>query len=299
MVWFNKQMRPLVKNPVRSLSTKTLTSSEKLSIKYHDIFDYPMTMGELVRWKTGSMAVTDNTDAIGIDNRNGLFFLKGRQGLLLKRSVRKRASIKKMKIAKKAAGLLNRIPTIKMVGVSGALAMGNATEEADIDLLIICAKGSLWITRAISWLILKLFGQKIRKPKESDEKDKLCLIMWLDEGDLVWRKRNVFTAHEIAQVIPLVDKGGYYQSFINKNKWAKDYWPNAAKYSNKTVHTDKKGGIAQLFYTFIKLVEPVAFYFQKRYMRKKITKETIKQNRAVFHPNDLSTIVVSRMGINK
>ena len=297
MVWSSKQIRPLVKNPIRSLSTKTLTSSEKLSVKYHDIFDYPMTLGELVRWKAGSMIVIDDADAIEVNNQNGLHFLKGRSGLLLKKSVRERASIKKMKIAKKAAGLLSRIPTVKMVGVSGALAMRNAADESDIDLLIICAKGSLWTTRAISWLVLKLFGQKIRKPKESDEKDKLCLNMWLDESDLVWRKRNIFTAHEIAQVIPIIDKGGYYQAFISKNKWAKDYWPNAAKYSNKTVYTDYYGVTAQLIYSFIKLVEPISFYLQRRYMREKVTKEVIKKNRAVFHPNDLSVIVVSRMGL--
>jgi len=292
-------MRPLVKNPIRSLSTKTLTSSEKLSIKYHDIFDYPMTMGELVKWKAGSVIVADDADAIETDNQNGLYFIKGRSGLLLKRSVRERASIKKMKIAKKAAGLLNRIPTIKMVGVSGALAMRNATEESDIDLLIMCAKGSLWTTRAISWILLKLSGKRIRKPKERDEKDKLCLNMWLDESDLIWRKRNIFTAHEIAQVIPIVDRGGYYQAFISKNKWAKAYWPNAVRLSKKSMYTDIIGGVAQLFYSFIKLVEPMAYYLQKRYMKEKITKEVIKKSRAVFHPNDLSGIVVSRMGFDK
>ena len=292
-------MRPLVKNPVRSLLIPTLTLSEKLSIKYHDIFDYPMTMGELVRWKAGGMVITSDADAIGIDNQNGLYFLKGRSGLLLKRSIRKRASIKKMKIAKRAAGILNRIPTVRMIGVSGALAMGNAAENSDIDFLVICAKGSLWMTRAIGWFLLKLFGQRIRKPKESNEKDKLCLNMWLDESDLIWRKRNIFTSHEIAQVIPIVDKGGYHQTFMKKNKWVKDYWPNAVKYSFMPVSTADISSIAQLYYSFVKLVEPMAFCIQKKYMKDKITKEVIKKNRAVFHPNDLSNIVVSRMGFSK
>ncbi|MFC1710492.1 hypothetical protein ACFL0F_02435 [Patescibacteria group bacterium] len=288
-------MQPLVKKSAKREQVTSLTSNEKLSIKYHDIFDYPMTLGELVKWRAQDKLSKINVDRITIDSQNGLYFLKGRSGLMLKRSVRKRASSKKMKIAQKAVKLLSKIPTVRMVGVTGALAMENATEESDIDLLIICSKGSLWTTRMLSWLILKATGRKIRKPMDKKEKDKLCLNMWLDESDLVWRKRNIFTAHEIAQTIPLIDKGGYYKTFLGKNKWIKEYWPNAVNVPYNAVITDNISGIGYILYSLVKLVEPILFRFQKNYMKGKITKEIIKPTRAVFHPNDLSLIVLSRL----
>ena len=97
---------------------------------------------------------------------------------------------KKLIIARKATNLIAKIPTVKFVGITGALAMNNAGRNSDIDLMIITKNGCLWTTRLISYLLTWLFGFKTRRPKNRLEKDKLCLNMWLDESSLVWDKKT-------------------------------------------------------------------------------------------------------------
>ena len=70
-------------------------------------------------------------------------------------------------------------------------ALNNAKKNSDIDLLIITSKNTLWTTRIISFALLKFAGFKLRRAGDKNEKDKLCLNMWLDESDLVLKKRNI------------------------------------------------------------------------------------------------------------
>ena len=55
--------------------------------------------------------------------------------------------------------------------------------------------------------------------------------MWLDESDMVWQRkdRNIYTAHEIAQIVPLINKDKTYEKFLSHNRWILDFWPNAVK----------------------------------------------------------------------
>ncbi len=202
--------------------------------------------------------------------------------------MRKRISVKKVVIAKRAAKILSFIPTIKMVAVTGALAMENANEEADIDLMIITSKDTLWTTRLFTLLLLDILGIPRRKYGDRNQKNKLCLNIWLDENNLAWRKRNMFTAHEIAQIKPLVNKEETYEKFISKNKWITDYWPNAVKVQSYSRQTDIRPSLLTIF-------EPLTRKFQLWYMKDKITREVITPTRALFHPVDWGDIVVSKL----
>lgn len=205
--------------------------------------------------------------------------------------MRKRISAKKMSIARKAALILGTFPIIKFVGITGALAMENADDASDIDLIIITQTGTLWTSRALALLSLKAIGFPVRRYQDKDQKDKLCLNMWLDEAVLAWPKkdRNVYTAHEIAQIVPLVNKAKAYERFIFANKWAKEYWPNAVKVQipkSKITHSSK---FLNLF------VEPLARKLQLWYMKGKITREVVGSKRAIFHPQDWGKLVLSKL----
>ena len=92
----------------------------------------------------------------------------------------------------------------------------NNLKNSDIDLLIITRKNMLWTTRALVYGVLKVMGYQLRKPEQKSEKDKLCLNMWLDETSLVWdrKDRNIYTGHEIAQIVPLINKKNIYEKFL-------------------------------------------------------------------------------------
>lgn len=257
-----------------------LAPKNLLTLLYHDIFEYPLTLMELIKWEPGKKAMRLKYKIPGYEFKDGYFYLKGRKGLVFKRTIRRRSSINKLKIVRKAVRVLNAIPQIKMVAVTGATAMFNARGESDIDLLIVTQKGRLWTTRLACLLALKLFGIPVRRFGENSEKDKLCLNMWLDDSSLTWPEndRNIYTAHEIAQIIPILNKDKTYEIFLNKNKWLKDYWPNSVKIPIvvKKITKKRKGNLTEFLLRDL----------QYLYMRKKISREVVRKDKAIFHPID-------------
>lgn len=206
-----------------------------------------------------------------------------------------------MEIAKKASTILSYVPGIKMIGITGSLAMQNSSEDGDIDLMIITQKGSLWTTRAFAYLLICLFGIQRRYPNDHIQKNRLCLNMWLDESDLVWQKnRNVYTAHEIAQMVPLVNKDKTYERFLFQNRWILDFWPNAVRVTKlQSSKVTKRNFLASVTMSLCNLltstVEKMAFRIQHTYMQKKITRELVTPTRALFHPHNWGKIVLGRL----
>jgi predicted nucleotidyltransferase len=267
-----------------------LGEKEISSLIYHDIFDYPLAPLELIKWTAGKEIGFKNIENIKISTKNGFLFLNGKEGSTLKRLMRKRISKRKIEKAKKAAKILSFLPTIKMVAVTGALAMNNANEDSDIDFLMITKKGSLWTTRLFAMALLKAFGIPRRKYGERSTRDKLCLNIWLDESDLAWSKssRDIYTAHEISQVIPLANKEQAYERFLSKNTWIADFWPNAT--SARAGKEKKRNKIEKRGFA-IRLIEPLTRKAQYWYMKDKITRETITPTRALFHPVDWASFI--------
>ena len=277
-------------------SQLNLSEEEKFSVFYHDLFDFPLNLHELIRWRISENFQVSNTRQIV--HRNGYFFVEGKEGVVYKRILRKRISAKKFEIAKKASKILSLVPGILMIGITGSLAMQNASDESDIDLMVATKRGRLWTTRLLSYLVAKVFGIKTRAAGDKDQKDKLCLNIWLDESDLRWNKdRNIYTAHEIAQVVPLVNKNKTYEKFLAANKWILKFWPNAARVRDTKILGYKgtwgKNLVSGIEYRISGFVEKLAFLIQYKYMKTKITRETVTPTRALFHPQDWSSVILS------
>lgn len=254
-----------------------LKFSENITVKYHNIFDYKLTKEEAIKWQYQNQKVVVN----GRKNRSRL--------------QREKYSKRKLEIAKKASKLISKVSMVKFVGITGALAMNNAGKNSDIDLMIVTKANTLWITRLYCYIILWLNGYKTRHPKSKLEKDKLCLNMWLDEQDLVWDKkdRNIYTAHEIAQIVPLVSKDKTYEKFLSANKWVLNFWPNSVRIrgnEEKVISPDSS------FLSSIPLIlEQFVFKLQYIYMKSKISREIVTPTRAIFHPNDWGKVVLNRL----
>lgn len=274
----------------KNFRKEKLGDGERASVFYHDIFDYPLDFSELIKWRAGKKSLSAIKMVPEVSSKNGYFFIEGKEGLVYKRTLRKRISERKLQEALKIAKILGLIPGIKMIGVTGSLAMGNSVEEGDIDLMIVTKVGNLWTTRLFVYLVIHLLGIKRRKPKDSEQKDRLCLNIWLDENSLSWNKkdRNIYTAHEIAQIIPLVNKGMVYEKLISSNKWIYDYWPSAVVINSLPIKDD---GLIKKTNIF----EKIAFKLQYLYMRNKITRESVTPTHAFFHPEDWGKIILGRL----
>ncbi|MBI3283066.1 hypothetical protein HYZ70_03255 [Candidatus Curtissbacteria bacterium] len=285
----------------------TLDKAILATLAYHDIFDYPLKKEEiaslLVGKKTSAKAVSVKIKHLEnlrkIKQKGEFFFLKGRENLYNIRRVRQKYSNGKLKRAILYSKLLTPIPTIKLVAVSGALAMGNSHKSDDIDLVIITQKNTIWTTRFLANLILFPFKRKPPQLPTTNYKrqtnNKACLNLFLDESDLKIRDQNLYTAHEIAQMKPLMDRGETYSRFIKANQWILKYLPNwqtilspvisvpPSVIPAKLVLGPDRGAGIQLH---LSILEKFLKKFQLTYMKPRITTERIGEHQLFFHPQD-------------
>ena len=258
-----------------------LKSNKFTSVRYHNIFDFKLTKEELLKWQYKNV----EEKVSGTKNKNRL--------------QREKYSQAKVVIAKNASKLISKIPMVKFIGITGALAMNNANKDGDIDLMVITKNNTLWLTRLCVYCILHPTSYILRRPLVIDEKDSLCLNMWLDESDLIWDKadRNIYTAHEIAQIVPLINKDNVYEKFLYLNKWILLYWPNSVKIKDlgSKMYEAKKNPISYILHLTSRLLENVTYRLQYLYMKSKISREIVTPTRAIFHPNDWGKVIIKKL----
>ena len=202
------------------------------TLAYADVFSYPLTSKEihlfLIGQKTNQADLAKELKGLkNISQKRGFFYLENQEKIFYLRQKRKKYSQGKIKIAKKVTNWLKLIPWIKMVGITGNLAMNNADMDDDIDLLILTTKDRLWLSRLSAILITELLGAR-RRPGQKSVANKICLNMFLDETHLKipQKEQNLITAHEICQLKPLFSKDNFYHKFIQQNPWAQKFLPN-------------------------------------------------------------------------
>ena len=260
------------------------------TLAYSSVFKYPLRLGELwryliwetkkpVRYKQLIKTVETLINSKKIYRINSLHLLTNQKSWLVTYNKEKKEAVQKLGIAKRTSFLLAYIPTIELVGLSGKLALSVAGKKDDIDLFIVTKKGSLWLTRILVLLLLSFIGLK-REPGGKETKNKICVNMFVDTTRLTIPKQeqDLFSAHEVCQLIPLVSKNNTYEKFLSSNLWVKKYLPNsfATSFKKPTVKKPLK----------YPLYEKLAYIVQKKYMDKKKTHEKISLSYVRFHPHD-------------
>lgn len=248
------------------------------SICYHDIFKFPLKLEELDFWYSPIKLKKTKKPIIAVSR--GYAFIKGREFSVNERIKREKIYYKKMKIARKWSSVIGKIPFVQMIGLTGSLSMKNATKESDIDFLIITSKGLLWTTRFLVYTLLFFLRAPLRHPGQKEEEDKLCLNMWIDETDLAFGNKNIFTAHEIAQIVPIFNKNNTHEKLIHANSWVVKFWPNSVKI--RKVKNEKTNEIGSTFSFLENLLREIQYF----YMKSKMSREVVTKKRAFFHPFD-------------
>src|SRR3989344_3371847 len=266
-----------------------------------------------------------------IGEEQGLYFLRGRASLVAKRIRRRVIAGKSLTIARRVGNWLKRIPTISMVAVTGALAMENTEESDDIDLMIITQRNRLWLTPGIAILLISLIakrrkpemtsslhavgksnrpiagrpepGSKLRSLRRTSEKGKwrrsVCLNLFLDETSLRLpeKRRNLYSAHEVVQALPLWSRNETREKFLRENAWILDFLPNT-KIPHHPGKTANVNGAAQPLPSGNSqpgsLLENYAYQIQLHHMRPKRTRELVLPNAAYFHPRNTTRLVLSQ-----
>lgn len=259
------------------------------TVAYADVFDYPLRRDELTHWMLLNFQKAWKIKEI--EMKDGYWYLKGRANIIKLRRQREAWQAEKWGIAQRAAGYLSWIPTLHLVGVTGGLAINNARQDDDIDLLIICARGTLWISRLLATVMISVLGLR-RLPRQKHVANKVCLNMFMSpRHDLGWGvdvpgdERDCFSAHEVLQMHPLWEQPGTYRKFLGNNHWVEAYLPNAW-------HSNSKSGIPEAYKTpaivlwVFRVFEFPAKVIQLWYMAHHRTNEVITDTILRFHPKD-------------
>jgi hypothetical protein len=276
----------------------TLSQSILATLAYHDIFDYPLAEDEITRFLIEKNAAVQSikkelpslVTAKKIVESKGYHFLKKRSEIVVKRVKRTNESKKKLRRAKVYSTLLKTIPTIKMLAISGALAMENSDKGDDIDFVIATSNGTLWTTRFLANAIILPFK---RDPSGKKVADKACLNLFLDESALKIKEQNLYTAHEICQMKLLWDRDNTYERFLKANSWTKKYLPNWSHVARGPSSRSLWRGRTSPKLSIFSLVEKPLKNFQLWYMRNKVTTEKIGDRQLFFHPKGTETKVLN------
>jgi len=273
---------------------------------YTDLFSYPLKKEEIWRSliakkKTQKQVTTDlqKLKSKGkIQEKQGYFFLKNREGLISKRKKGEQEAAKKIKKIKKILPILKKLPFLKAIVLTGGVACANVKEDDDIDLLVITEANRLWLARPLSIFLLEILGIR-RRPKQKKIKDKICLNILLDEKALTIpkKKRNLYSAFEISQMNFLWQKDNTKKKFYKANLWLKDYLPNTVKIKEKKNKKNKEISIInkkEKSLNIFNFLNKITYKIQFIYMETKRTTETTSLHFAFFHPQDKAKKVLKK-----
>lgn len=225
-----------------------LEKSILATIAYYDVLDYPLTGFEVFKYLINPLHIArlsgidfnaeiepmENINLINIlkglksenlksyiDGKNGFYFLRGKQQIIETRIERQKISDELWKEAKKYIKYLQIIPFIKMVLVSGSLAMSNAKEESDIDLLIVTKNKRIWTVRFLITLFFQFIGKRRHGKKTAG---KFCLNHYITDKSLKINFPSLYNAQIYAHMVAVLEnEQNIYNRFQFENRWITDY----------------------------------------------------------------------------
>jgi hypothetical protein len=209
-----------------AVRARSLREAIRWTVLYGSIFDYPLTRDEVYRFLIapgGSRVEVEAAIDDSLGHKDGLetngryLYPAGRSGSVATRLTRAEHARHSWRRARFYARLIWTLPYVRMVAVTGALAMDNVEPGDDIDLLIVTEPGRLWMTRGMILLLARLarvWG------------DTLCPNYIISARCLELAQRDAYTAHELAQMTPLYGRQVAERLWM-KNAWCRDVLPNA------------------------------------------------------------------------
>lgn len=241
-------------SPVPSTSTPSALASAGRSgvledgilraVWYGDVFDHPLRSAEVHRYLVGVSGGPDEVDSaiqtlVGqrrLEEHDGFFFVPGRRDLVTLRRRRARGAARLWPEARKYGRRIARLPFVRMVAVTGSLARDSAEPGGDVDYLVVTEPDRLWVARALVGLLTRVARRRGIV---------LCANYFLSERALEIPERNLYTAYELAQMVPLVGPC-VYMRMVEENGWIAEHLPNSQPLLVAEVHESSRGWLRRV-----------------------------------------------------
>jgi hypothetical protein len=196
------------------------------TVGYADVFDYPLTAGEVHRYLIGVRARRSEVEEAlaesglvpdRLTHRDGLFSLRGREEIMELRRLRRAPAERLWPWAVRYGRRIAAVPFVRMVAVTGSLAANNVDSEADVDYFIVTEPGRVWMCRAFVVCVVRAAARRGIV---------LCPNFILSGSAIELRQRDLYTAWELAQMVPIAGLDTY-RRLRERNEWAEAFLPNA------------------------------------------------------------------------
>lgn len=212
--------------PPPPVSLAPLEAAVWRTIAYADMFDYPLVLAEIHRYLEGMAATLAEVEGVlhgrvlapHLTHHSPFYLLAGREKIVPIRQQRAAQSQLLWQAAVRYGRWIASLPFVRMVAVTGSLAVNNVDERGDIDYLVVTEHGRVWLGRAFIIALVRLAARHGHA---------LCPNYLLAETALVFPDQNLYTAHELLQMVPLYGLP-VYQQIRHKNEWVAQFMPNAA-----------------------------------------------------------------------
>lgn len=217
-----------IKTNISTSKNNCLAPEEWAVVKcllYFDSFSYPLTKQEILTFC--SCHFTDDVDLQNIlvalvarnliQQRTHFYFVSDLENIVERRLKGNKMAQEVMPKALKYGKFISQFPFVETVFISGSLSKNYFDEQGDVDFFIITKPQRLWLCRSILVGFKKIFLLNSRKY--------FCVNYFVGNDNLSIPDRNIFTATEIASLIPVNNQQGY-ASFISANSWIYEHLPN-------------------------------------------------------------------------
>ena len=217
------------------------------TLLYFDIFNYPLKTREVFRFlgtnNVNERIVCRNLDELvaeGLIFRFDHFYTVQNDPALISRRIRgNRMAENSMVLARRQARKIAGFPFVRAVMASGSLSKGYMDEKSDLDFFVVTEPGKLWIARTLLVMYKRIFLFNSHKH--------FCVNYFVDHDHLRIEESNLFTATELATVIPLYNWNAYLDLQQQNLTWLKDFFPNFLSREKDTVIQEEPSWLKAVF----------------------------------------------------
>lgn len=202
------------------------------TIIYYDILNFPLTSFELWKYLIAGEGCTlgeiiealESEELKGkVEEFRGFYFLKNRKDLVARRIQNDKNSGVKFEIAEKAARWLRFVPFVRMIAVTGTLAMKNCEKNSDVDFFVVLERGRIFTGRLLATAMVHFLG---RRRYGNRIKNRICLNYFVATDGLEIQRKDLFAANEYSFVYPIFG-WDVFQEFCKANfEWIRKFKPN-------------------------------------------------------------------------